>query len=64
MNRETELEFFRLAAVWLLCRQACFRANNNRDRMWHFLGEMDYATEMALLLREQWALQKQHSPVR
>ena len=45
-------EFFRLAGVWLGCRFDNLNAQDDKERMWRFLGEMDYHTEMTLLIRE------------
>ena len=45
-------DFFRCAAVWLACREHLLCAETDKDRMWHFLGEMDYQAEMALILKE------------
>jgi hypothetical protein len=43
-------EFFRLAAVWLACRQDLLALDG--EPFWRFLGEMDYHAEMGLLVRE------------
>lgn len=44
-------EFFRLAAVWLGCR--CKELDpTSVDRVWNLLGELDYQTEMYLLIAE------------
>ena len=45
-------DFFRCAAVWLACREHLLCAETDKDQMWHFLGEMDYQAEMALILKE------------
>jgi hypothetical protein len=49
-------EFFRLAAVWLECRLAELHGAGNADYgsdPFHaFMGQMDYQSEMGLLLKE------------
>ena len=43
-------EFFKLAGVWLACRQDLMLRDGSP--FWRFLGEIDYQTEMHLLLDE------------
>ncbi len=45
-------EFFSLVAVWLACRFQLIHATTNEERMWRFLGEMDYHAELQLLVQE------------
>ena len=49
-KQQFEREFFSLAAVWLNCRQHLLLAETEDMKMWHFLGEMDYHSEMHFLL--------------
>lgn len=44
-------EFFRVAAVFLECRWHLVNTNPN-DPLYIFVGEMDYTTEMHLILME------------
>lgn len=44
-------EFFNLAGVWLRCRRDSLDPALP-DKVWYFLGEMDYAAEMRLLIAE------------
>lgn len=53
MSPEFESEFFSLAAVWLDCRLKLLRSETPKDRMWYFLGETDYHTEMAIMIEEE-----------
>ena len=46
-----EHEFFKLASVWLECRQEELR----RPALFALLGQMDYHTEMRYLIEEQRA---------
>lgn len=48
-----EQQFFKLAAVWLSCRIENIAATTDKERIWHFLGEMDFHSEMALLCQEE-----------
>lgn len=41
-------EFFSLAGVWLGCRWD--EINAPGDKLWYFLGCMDYQAEMALVV--------------
>jgi hypothetical protein len=43
-----EKEFFRLAAVWLDCRQHELHVPG--DKVWHLLGQLDYGAEMELMV--------------
>lgn len=53
MSPEFEQEFFSLAAVWLDCRLKLLHAETPKDRMWYFLGETDYQTEMRIMIEEE-----------
>ncbi len=50
MTRKQEREFFRLAAVVLHCRLS--QLQKPRNCWFSLLGELDYSSEMALLLQE------------
>jgi len=52
-----EREFFLLAAVWLQCRHQLLHFEG--DKVWFFLGEMDYHSEMSLLLEDVRDRQRQ-----
>jgi hypothetical protein len=53
MSPKFEREYFSLAAVWLHCREQLLSAKTSKDRMWFFLGEIDYHTEMAIMIKEE-----------
>jgi hypothetical protein len=44
-------EFFKLAAIWLDCRYNALHVEGI-DKVFCFIGEMDYQAEMYLLLEE------------
>jgi hypothetical protein len=52
MRPDQAVDYFRCAGVWLACRIELLTAQDDDERMWRFLGEMDYQTEMAMILEE------------
>lgn len=56
-NPHKDAEFFRLAAVWLACRNELLNNGLTGDRwLFAFMGELDYSVEMHFWIEEQKCL--------